>query len=222
MNRNYLPKKNTLHYIHDPMCSWCYAFKNTLLQLCQELPEGVEFSPLLGGLATDTEASMPAQMRQQIQATWELIEQKVPGVQFNFDFWNNWQKTRPRRATYPACRAVIAAHHFDNNEDDSYEISMINAIQTAYYRKALNPSDDKVLIQLANEIGLEQSLFQSELKAHKTYETLKEQMNQSRKMNVHSYPSLVLQIEQNFWPIDIDYLSATPILKKINTLLKFE
>jgi len=176
MNSENRTKTSTLYYIHDPMCSWCYAFNNTLLQLYQKLPKEVEFSPLLGGLAADTKAPMPAQMRQQIQATWELIEQKVPGVQFNFDFWNNWQKTRPRRATYPACRAVIAAHHFDKNNDDSFEVSMINAIQTAYYRKALNPSDDKVLIQLANEIGLEQPLFQSEFKAHRTHNALKEQM----------------------------------------------
>jgi len=41
-------------------------------------------------------------------------------------------------------------------------------------------------------------------------------------MKVHSYPSLVLQIEQNFWPVDIHYLSAAPMLEKINKLLKFK
>jgi len=212
-------KTNTLYYIHDPMCSWCYAFKNTLLQLRQKLPEEIKFSQLLGGLAADTEVPMPTEIRQQIQAHWKLIQQKVPGVQFNFDFWNHWHKTKPRRATYPACRAVIAAHSFDEELNETYETLMINAIQTAYYTNALNPSDEKVLIHLASEIGLEKPLFQSKLKAHETQETLNKQINETRKMKVHSYPSLVLQVEQKFWPVSIDYLSADSMLETINQLL---
>lgn len=89
-------KKSTLFYIHDPMCSWCYAVKPVLQKLREKLPEELEFKSLLGGLAIDTDLPMPAEMRQQLHATWQRIEQKVPGIQFNYDFWNNWQLTHPR------------------------------------------------------------------------------------------------------------------------------
>ena len=36
---------------------------------------------------------------------------------------------------------------------------MTKAIQTAYYHKALNPSDYSTLLQLAVEIGLDADLF---------------------------------------------------------------
>jgi len=216
------------------MCSWCYAFKPVLQQLRQQLiqqpPEVIEFKSLLGGLAGDTDSPMPVEMRQQLQATWQHIEQKVPEIGFNYDFWNNWRQIQPRRSTYPACRAVIAAHTFDKNIDKSFDKStahknealMINAIQEAYYQHALNPSDNHVLIKLASEIGLDKQLFQTQLLAEQTQIELDKQIAQSQQMNALSFPSLVLNIDQSFWPVSIDYLSPDSILETINMLLEFE
>lgn len=219
-------KKSTLFYIHDPMCSWCYAVKPVLQKLREKLPEELEFKSLLGGLAIDTDLPMPAEMRQQLHATWQRIEQKVPGIQFNYDFWNNWQLTHPRRATYPACRAVIAAHHFDktvdNNSDHKYEELMINAIQTAYYQQALNPSENDVLIDLAAQIGLHKGQYQEQLFAEKTQLILEQQLARCRQMNVRAYPSLVLTIDTSYWPVSIDYHNADSILENIAILLDFE
>ena len=239
MNSKNITKINTLYYIHDPICSWCYAFKPILKKLRQQLPEEMEFSSLLGGLAPDTDLPMPAEMRQQLQATWQRIEQKVPSIQFNYNFWANWQQTHPRRSTYPACRAVIAAHIFDHSFDQSfdqsfdhssdtqqsehkYEELMIDAIQTAYYQNALNPSNDYVLIKLATDIGLDKQQFQSELQAKQTQLDLEKQITQCRQMNALSYPTLILKIDQSFWPVSIDYLSPTSILETIQMLLEFE
>ncbi len=226
MNSENLVKTNTLYYIHDPMCSWCYAFRPVLQKLRQQLPEEIEFISFLGGLAADTELPMPEEMRQQLQATWERIEKKVPGIQFNYDFWINWKQSHPRRATYPACRAVIAAHTFDNKSDKhteyQYQESMINAIQKAYYQNALNPSDESVLIQLAGEIGLDETLFQSQLQADHTQIELEKQISKSRQMNIRSYPSLILKIDQSFWPVSIDYLNSAPIMETIKMLIEFE
>jgi putative protein-disulfide isomerase len=220
-------KTTILYYIHDPMCSWCYAFKPALKQLRQQLPKEIEWITLLGGLADDTNAPMPEKLRQQLCATWLSIEKKVPEIKFNYAFWDDWQHTQPRRATYPACRAVIAAHSFDRHNSDgtqvhTYENLIIDAIQTAYYQQALNPSDNSVLIKLAGEIGLNKSLFQTELSATHTQNELDNQIGQSRQMNVSSYPSLVLKIDQGFWPVSIDYQTPDSMLEVVNLLLEFE
>lgn len=198
------------------MCSWCYAFKPVLQQLRRQLPDTIEFITLLGGLAADTDSPMPDEMQQQLQATWQRIEQKVPGVRFNYDFW---QQCQPRRATYPACRAVIAAHSFDKDEAKNYEQSMIEAIQNAYYQHAQNPSDNSVLINLAKQIGLDEQSFQSLLTSEQTQRELEQQMAASQQLNARSYPSLIIKIGDGFWPLSIDYSSPEPILETINMLL---
>jgi len=131
-------KNLTLFYIYDPMCSWCYGFKPVLELVTDELKDKLIIKYLLGGLAADTDTVMPEQQQQKIQANWQRIEKTIPGIKFNYDFWTHCS---PRRSTYPACRAVIAAR----KQHAKYEKHMINAIQQAYYTDALNPSDYAVL-----------------------------------------------------------------------------
>ncbi|MEJ2593423.1 MAG: DsbA family protein, partial [Candidatus Thiodiazotropha sp.] len=75
-----------LYYIHDPMCSWCWAFRPAFADLLRRLPEGMTHSRLLGGLAPDSDQPMSEEMRAGLQATWRRIQEKLPETRFNFDF----------------------------------------------------------------------------------------------------------------------------------------
>lgn len=52
-----------LLYFHDPMCSWCWAFRPVWTDLCTQLPAGVTVRRVVGGLAPDSDAPMPPDMR---------------------------------------------------------------------------------------------------------------------------------------------------------------
>lgn len=202
---------STLFYVHDPMCSWCWAFVPVWQQVrdaLQELPVQVEY--LLGGLAPDSDAPMPADMQQMLQATWQRIQQHVPGTGFNFAFWTGCQ---PRRSTWPACRAVLAA----GNQQQAKE--MILAIQHAYYLRVMNPSDDATLIALAQELGLDSGRFAADLNSDETRQRLQQQMQRARSMPINGFPSLVLQTENGQQPIPLDYNSADNILAAIRQVL---
>ena len=114
-----------LFYIHDPMCSWCYAFSQSWTALQQDLPRDMEIVYLVGGLAPDTTEPMPHATQKMVQQAWQRIEQTVPGVHFN---WNFWSCNTPIRSTYPACRAILAA----KKQRAEAEPEMIRAIQIAY------------------------------------------------------------------------------------------
>jgi len=200
----------TLYYVHDPMCSWCWAFVPTWHSLLARLPPTVEVKKLLGGLAPDTDEPMPEEMRTRLQQTWQRIEQRVPGIQFNHDFWT---RCTPRRATYPACRAVLAARRQGADE------AMNAAIQHAYYQQARNPSDQTTLLALAAELELDSTRFAADLDAPDIAQELAAEMAEAESLGVDSYPSLVLTIDGSRWPISIDYTDPQPMLDTINALL---
>lgn len=202
----------TLYYIHDPMCSWCWAFRPVWSELKATLPDNVSVMNRLGGLAPDTNEPMPEKLQHFLQNTWQKIEMTVPNTKFNFDFWT---KCQPRRSTYPACRAVIAARQ----QGLQFEEPMILAIQQAYYQQAQNPSDDETLVTLAKEIGLESSQFRQQLHAAETQQQLEQEMDFNRHINAKSFPSLVLQFNGAFQPIKIDYLNAQTMLTQIQSIL---
>ncbi len=205
--------KSVLFYIHDPMCSWCWGFTQTLNELLEHLPEDIDVKRILGGLAPDSDAPMPESMRQQIKSNWSRIEDTISGVKFNFDFW---AENSPRRSTYPACRAVIAARQ----QGEKYDVLMTKKIQQAYYQQARNPSNDHVLTELAEELGLDVNLFSENHVSEKCEQTLQTEIEQRREMCVASFPSLIIMKDREMTNINVDYNYYTIMYEQIMKLYK--
>ena len=197
-----------LIYVHDPMCSWCYGFSKTYMQLIENLPEDIEVVRLLGGLAADTDEIMPESTRQMVQQNWGRISEVIPGVVFNYDFWT---KCQPRRATYPACRAVIAAREQGEEFDDA----MTRQIQQAYYQQAQNPSENETLVELAGEIGLDQDRFLEQLTADQTHQQLLDEIATVRSIGISGFPSLVLQKDDRLKSVLVNYTDVEAMLTLI-------
>ena len=200
-----------IFYIHDPMCSWCYAFSQSWAALQQALPREMEVVYLVGGLAPDTTEPMPPATQKMVQQAWQRIEQTVPGVHFNWDFWS---RNTPVRSTYPACRAVLAA----KKQRAEAEAEMIRAIQTAYYQQAKNPSLPETLQACAREVGLNEAVFIEDLGSPAMESELQHQIQLARSMDVYSYPSVRLVHNNTVFPVAIDYLDHQTMLDEIRSI----
>lgn len=193
-----------LFYFHDPMCSWCWAFRPVLAELERGLPAGWRLVRILGGLAPDTSEPMPAAQQRIIRGIWRTIQRVAPGTEFNHAFWEVCQ---PRRSTYPACRAIIAA-----GRQGDYENLMIDAIQRAYYLEARNPSDDHTLIALAEKLGLDTARFTDELNAPGVQAALEHEIHFTRNRGVTSFPSLAGYAGGRWQSVPVDYHDPSLIL----------
>jgi putative protein-disulfide isomerase len=167
-------------------------------QIQSKLPDDIEVRYILGGLAPDSDKPMPEQLRRRISMGWYRIQKQVAGVNFNHDFWI---KCKPRRSTYPACRAMIAAREMDKKA----EKPMLLAIQTAYYLSAKNPSDDSVLIECAESIGLDRKTFSALLDSPLIQQELLAEIKYARGLGVNSFPSIVLEKAGVISNLEYDY-----------------
>ena len=197
-----------LYYVHDPMCSWCWGFRKVWQELQEQLNGRLTIKYVLGGLAPDSDLPMPSSLQETISNTWRKIQQEIPGTEFNYNFWTECQ---PRRSTYPACRAIIACRM----QQTELEMDMLLAIQQAYYLYAKNPSDNDVLIQLASDIGLNAEVFEKDIKSDTCQKLLLDELQESRRLYVHSFPSLVLSCNGVDSAIAIDYNNSRQILQSI-------
>ena len=199
----------TLHLVHDPMCSWCYAFAPNWRQIEAALPASISVQYVLGGLAPDSDQPMPLHVQGRIQQTWRRIQSIVPGTEFNFDFWT---RCLPRRSTYPACRAVLAAKYFDQH----YEAEMIRKIQIAYYREARNPSEVETLCELAAEIGIDVQAFQERMEGETCQAMLESEVQKTHALGVTGFPSLVLEDDDGITLIPHDYIDPLITIRAID------
>ncbi|MGJ0486636.1 MAG: DsbA family protein [Methylomicrobium sp.] len=202
----------TLYYFHDPMCSWCWAFRPRWQDIVAGLPDAVRRQRVLGGLAPDTDQTMPPDMQAKLIAIWHTIQQTVPGTPFNFEFW---EKCTPRRSTYAASRAVIAARR----QNPDYEEMMILAIQQAYYLEARNPADGNRLVELASEIGLDRARFSVDMASSAVHEALLKEIAFTHRLGVKGFPTLLLEMDGIFTAIPHDYHVAQTVLDQVERLL---
>ena len=177
------------------------------------LPDTMRVQYVLGGLAADTDQPMPAEMQAALRSTWRKIQQHVPDTHFNFEFWN---QCVPRRSTYPACRAVLAAR----KQDKTRELAMIEAIQNAYYQQARNPSSRDTLLACAHDIGLNCQRFERDMDSDDIELQLQREIRLAEHLGAQGYPSLVLEANDEYFFIEIDYLDASIMLDKITSIVR--
>lgn len=178
------------------MCSWCWGYRNTWLQLQKQLQGIVDIQYRVGGLAADSEAPMVEEMREFLQHTWHKISTQL-GTTFNFEFW---RKCQPLRSTYPACRAVLIARQHNLEQE------MYHGIQQAYYLKAKNPSLVTTLNDIAAEVGIDRQMFAKQLCSDQINQQLHLEINYVRCLPIRGFPSLVLEINDKYNPVSINYL----------------
>lgn len=191
------------------MCSWCWGFEKVRQQLFSSVAGQMNIRRLVGGLAIDSSELMPEEMQIFLQGTWKKIENSIPDTEFNFAFWTDCE---PRRSTYPSNRAVIAARL----QDEHFDELMTKRIQQAYYEEARNPSDNSVLIELADDVGLNVNTFTIDINSVKTQQLLLEEISLTRTLGVNSFPSLVVENEGNLTHIELNYNSVNDLLEQIH------
>ena len=179
--------ESQLYYVGDPMCSWCWGFRPVLREIVSVLPESVPVVYVMGGLAKDSDAPMPEATRAYVQRNWRDVA-ATTGAEFNWDFW---RKCKPRRSTYPACRAVLAARA--QREDAVPEL--FDAIQSAYYREARNPSDIETLTAVAGSLSppLDMGRFERDIRSPEIEADLQAGFNLRRALGVREFPSVVVR-----------------------------
>ncbi|PKH04479.1 DsbA family protein [Psychromonas sp. MB-3u-54] len=201
--------KSCFYYVHDPMCSWCWAHLPEWQKLEAHLSRLLPVQYVLGGLAPDSDLPMPSEQQQAIRGYWQKINHFL-GTEFNYNFWS---ENIPRRSTYPACRAVLAAS-WQNAEHD-----MNIALQKAYYLRAMNPSNIDTHLFLAKELGLNIKQFSEDLSSEKLENEFKQQLALAGRLPIQGFPSMVLSHQGNLHPIALDYQDHRGALAQVKKIL---
>jgi len=201
-----------LLFVADPMCSWCWGFADTLAAVEQRLAPGIELRFVLGGLAPDSDEPMPDPVRRMVRGAWDAVEEAT-GACFNRDFW---VRCEPRRSTYPACRAVLAA----GAQSGVAGPAMYRAIQCAYYLEARNPSERATLVELAGELdpALDVDRFERELDAPETHAALERDLALCAELGVTGFPSLVARSREGVESVTAGWAPPAEVEAKLRRM----
>lgn len=172
----------SLLYVADPMCSWCYGFAPSLHAVQARWPE-LPVTLLLGGLRPTGEP-LDAALRAKLQQHWDEVATRS-GQPFSPAGLarEGWLYT-----TEPACRAVVVVRE----TAPSLALTMVHAIQTAFYAEGRDTSADPVLADLAAGLGLERAAFERDFTDAAARAATAADFATAKRLGVRGFPALAV------------------------------
>lgn len=204
----------TLHYLYDPLCGWCYAAEAIVEVACTLISSTFRFEMHGGGLF-DNEILVESKrkyIRSNDMRIADLTEQE-----FGLSYFNGLLSHSATLYDSAApITAIIAAQALDSDIGPA----MLRALQYAHYRQGIQISDFANLVGVAESVGLKPKTFRTsfELNAgHATRQHISTTRELMSQVNVSGFPAffLVSRGKQVVIPHENYYKSPDSFLQAI-------
>ena len=207
--------ENSLVYVGDPMCSWCYGFGVPLHQLLEQLP-GVPLAVVLGGLRAFNQEVMPEALKSTLHHHWGEVT-KRSGKPFGT---GQFDREGYIYDTEPACRAVVTirAHVAEHT------LAMYHAIQHAFYAMGRDITQTAVLADVWQELVDSKILGNVEFSSSGFIEAFESDSIKTQTRNdfamvqqwgIRGFPALIAVVNGEAQLVSNGYMEADEMLQRV-------
>ncbi len=201
-----------LWYFADPMCSWCWGFSPAMEAIREAYHDRMKIALVLGGLRPGETAQMTATARDEILHHWHAVHARTEQP-FKFEH------ALPDGFVYdtePACRAVITV----SGIEPKLIFPLFKSIQHAFYAEGRDVTQEAVLTELANELGVDATVFHHAFNSEAAHAKTQTHFRQARQAAVSGFPTLILQLGEQLHPISNGCLPLATVREAIEFALK--
>ncbi|MFG6486244.1 DsbA family protein [Roseateles sp. BYS78W] len=195
----------TLHYIHDPLCGWCYGAAPLVKAARERLPVRAHGGGMMAGPAR---RPVTAELRGFVLPHDQRIAQ-LSGQPFGAAYRDGLlNDTSAVFDSEPPIAAVLAADAVAGRGLD-----LLARLQTAHYVEGRRIANRAVLEELAADIGLDAEAFTAALSATEgdfVQRHIGETRTLMQRLGVRGFPSFVLEQAGSWRSIDIGPFMGQP------------
>jgi putative protein-disulfide isomerase len=184
----------TLHYIHDPLCGWCYGAEP--LVNAAEAVAGLTIRLHGGGLWPEP-TRLPEETRLYIKEADSRVA-AMSGQPYGAPYLDGLiLDPTLTLESLPTTTAVLAAERVDATKG----LEMLRGIQHAHYERGLKVVEPEVLRQIASEIGLDRAAFEAALDEVDAAAHITNTKRFMQQIGSHGFPTFVLQIGDQWFAV---------------------
>ena len=184
------PHETVLHYIHDPLCGWCYGAAPLVAAARAVMPVQAHGGGMMAGR---NRRRVDAQLRDYVMPHDHRIAQ-MTGQAFGEPYFNGL--LRDTDAVFDSAPPIAAVLAVQALKGEAAGLDMLAAIQRAHYQQGRRISDMATLAELAQALGIEVAAFTGEMQRIEQ-EELANHIEASRELlnyvGGRGFPTFVLQ-----------------------------
>lgn len=194
----------TLHYVHDPLCGWCYAAE----PLVQAATAAGMRVVLHGGGLWDVPTHVPEDKRRMMREADSRIA-RLTGQPFGPAYLDGLLAA-PGTVWHsrPTIAAILAAERLKSG----LALPMMAALQRAHYVEGRAVVSEGVLTDLAVELGLPAAAFATLLREIPVDRHIDETRAFMRRLGLGGFPGFLLEEEGEFSLLAHEHLYGRPEL----------
>lgn len=207
-----------VHYVGDPMCSWCWGISPAVKGLeahCRA--RGIGFSITVGGLRAGGGDAWNAVFKDFLRREWTHIAQ-VTGQPFGMALL---ERGHFDYDTEPACRAVVAARAVarDAGLPETTALAFFSAVQRGFYVDGADPKEVDFYRGVCASVGIAFEAFAAAFASAATVRQTGEEFMRCRQMGVHSFPSVLVEVNGQLDVIGRGFTTEKQLLDRLESAL---
>jgi len=179
--------KDTILYVYDPMCGWCYGFDPVMKQAASQWAQSVHFQTISGGMITgDRQGIIAPQMATYILNTVPRLEQ-MTGVKFGEAFLNALRDGTYHASSVRPSRAMTVFRALQPQK----AIAFAHAMQRKLFRDGKSLEADATYRELCADFNLDADAFLQALNNTSSLKAAEEDFALSARLGVSGFPAVV-------------------------------
>lgn len=203
-----------VHYVGDPMCSWCWGISPTVSEVeafCEE--KGIGFSITMGGLRAGGGEPWNAAFKDFLRNEWLKIN-RTTGQPFGYTLL---EAPHFDYDTEPACRAVTTVKllQVQNQLPSSTTLAFFSAIQHKFYVEGQDPKVAEFYAGICAGLGLDFDAFRAAFDSPEAQQTVQLAFVRCRQWGVHSFPTLLLERNGETKSLAVGYATTEQVLSRL-------
>ena len=204
----------TVHYIGDPMCSWCWGISPTVSaveEFCAA--QGIEFLMTMGGLRAGGGDPWNQAFKEFLRNEWRHIGQTT-GQPFGFTLleaeYFNYD-------TEPACRAVATVKLLQTRKQlpVATVLKFFTAVQYKFYVEGQDPTVTDFYASICANLALDFAEFCAVFNSPAAQQAVQQEFTRCRQMGVRSFPTLLLEQDGKIKPLAAGFVTSEDLLSRL-------
>lgn len=208
--------KDTIIYVYDPMCGWCYGFSGHIRKAADTYAKDFEFEIISGGMVIGEREGPIGDFADYILGAYPRVEE-YSGAKFGEPYLNQLKD----KSLYSSSMVPSVALEVFKSFKPQEAIQFAAEMQKAYFSEGLDLRSDAVYQKLAKQFGIDETEFLKRLHSIE-YKALAEKgFQQSAQLGVQGYPAVLAIKNGKYYALTrgfTTYDELAKLFEKLKTL----
>jgi putative protein-disulfide isomerase len=188
--------KDTIYYVYDPLCSWCYGFSPVIKKIKNAYKDQFDFKVISGGMQSGERKQPVSAIRDYLKAAYKNVTEKT-GVEFGEKFMTVLEEGSRMLDSIPPSIALSIVKDLKPEEALNFAAS----IQEAIYYDGFNWNSVKAYLPYLKQYDIDPEDFKRKFEDPIYKEKTLEDFKLAANFGVTGFPSVILKKEDKYYLI---------------------